>query len=93
MAGTDLTTVPGFADGIRLQARVLVADADGSHPRQLRLLGDERRGYLLAGTLALPGGADAEFWFATVNEAFAAGEGFGVSRADWSRIERLDEVL
>src|ERR1700704_6499756 len=70
---------------LRLVAEVSLAPVDGSEEtRWLRILGDDNRGYLLVGDLE-PDAAPAleEFWFPTVQQAFAAAESVGVPRAAW----------
>ena len=73
--------------GIHLRAEV----SHGHH--QLRILGDEARGFLLAGTSGLPP-ADAEsaLWFASVEEAMQAAQEFGVELTAWTEIKSVGEA-
>jgi hypothetical protein len=71
---------------LRLVAEVILAPADGGSEatRWLRILGDDKRGYLLVGDLE-PNGAPVleEFWFPSLEQAFGAAEAVGVPRAAW----------
>jgi len=53
----------------------------------VRLLGDETRGYLLAGLPHLPELDGAEVWFPTLAAALAAGERLGVARESWTDLD------
>jgi hypothetical protein len=68
---------------LRLVAEVTLSGAAGGS-RWLRILGDERRGYLVVGDLE-PAGAPAldEIWFPTLDEALGAAERAGVPRSAW----------
>jgi hypothetical protein len=81
----------GLPPGTRLQAAVSLPGTAASRATQLRILGDERRGYLLAGLADLP--EPEEFWFATLEEALAHAERHGVSRSAWSDITAVGEVI
>lgn len=73
-------------DTLRLVAEVTVpAPAGGPIARWLRILGDDRRGYLLVGDVDPEvGPALEDIWFPTLDEAFAAAERVGVPRAAWN---------
>jgi len=73
--------------GIRLRAD----SPDLNHPVQLRILGDDTRGYLLAG---IPEAElnDNEFWFSILDDALAAAERLGVSRDRWRDITDVRQV-
>jgi hypothetical protein len=78
--------------GLHLQADVTLGSGADATRHQLRLLGDERRGYLLVGLAALPDGEDAEFWFATVEEAKQAAAEHGVRLEDWDDVRGVEDV-
>ncbi len=83
---------PGeFPPGCQLYAEVTAPGPEGAVIHQLRIVGDDRRGYLLAG-LASVADDDAEFWFATVGEAKRAAVRFGVDERRWQRLESLTQV-
>ena len=73
--------------GVHIQARFM---PEGEGSRQLRILGDEQRGYLLAGYRDAAGTED--FWFRTLSEALAQADRLGVARADWTEITAVDQV-
>jgi hypothetical protein len=59
---------------------------------QLRILGDDTRGYMLMGAFALSGEDETEFWFATLDEAKGAAEKFGVPAEAWGDVTTVDQV-
>lgn len=73
--------------GIHIQAAFVPG---GGQPRQLRILGDDERGYLLAGYPEAPEADD--FWFRTLDEAFAHTDRLGVARSAWTEITAVDQV-
>jgi hypothetical protein len=78
--------------GVHLGAEITAEAADPPRRVQLRILGDETRGYLLIGLLALPHEADTEFWFATLDEAKEAAAAAGVAPAAWAEITDASQV-
>jgi hypothetical protein len=74
--------------GVHIQARFA---PDGGQPRQLRILGDDQRGYLLAGYPEAAAESE-DFWFCTLPEALGQAERLGVARSDWSEITAVDQV-
>jgi hypothetical protein len=78
--------------GIHVAAEFAWRDAAGTHSTQLRILGDDVRGYLLVGGWGVPGGEDQEFWFMTVAEAKAASAELGVPADAWSDVEAVGQV-
>ena len=71
--------------GVHLQATYT---PDGGQTRQVRILGDEERGYLIAGISDLP--EEVEFWFRTLVEAFATASELGIRPDDWTSIDAVD---
>jgi len=67
--------------GIHLQATPVGETSAGS---PVRLLGDDNRGYLIAGLTHLPELEDVEVWFPTFEAAMEAGERLGIKRRDWT---------
>jgi hypothetical protein len=78
--------------GVHLQANAGWLDGLVIKWTSVRLLGDESRGYLMVGLPRLPGGDDYEFWFTTIDEAFAFARGLGVRDEDWVEILSVSEV-
>jgi len=79
----------GIPPGVHIQA----TQATGAGPaRQLRILGDERHGYLIAGLLGVPHAEDKEFWFSTLVEALGAARRLGVSSDAWAKITAVNQV-
>ena len=78
----------GIPPGVHLCAEVF---AGGRH-HQLRILGDDERGYLLVGLSALPGHEADEFWFPTLDGATGMGSEVGVPPGGWGEIESVDSV-
>ena len=77
--------------GRQLYAEVALPErTDRTH--QLRIVGDDRRGYLLAGLSPLANSESAEFWFPTLSEAKRAAIPFGVDEGAWKRLESLGQV-
>jgi len=79
----------GIPPGIHLQATVAIG---GGPPRQVRILGDDRRGYLIAGLLGVALVEDEEFWFGTLGEALESASRFGVPENAWTEITAVDQV-
>jgi hypothetical protein len=79
----------GVPPGVHIQATVAIA---GRAARQLRILGDDQRGYLIAGLLGIPRVEDEEFWFGTLGEALEATARFGVPGDAWTEITAVDQV-
>jgi len=67
-------------------------DENGVHTAQVRILGDDHRGYLVMGLERLPNGSDSEFWFRTLEEARAAAAGFGVPPDGWGDVGSVAEL-
>ena len=78
----------GLPPGLQLMAEV--AGAEGGSI-QLRILGDESRGFLLVGGQGLAD-EDREFWFATLDDAIEAGKLLGARPEDWVRMSEPGEV-
>jgi hypothetical protein len=79
-------TFGGLPPGIHLYVEIVV----GAHRRQLRILGDDDRGYLIAG---LPDGiVEDDFWFPTLTEAKRAGQRLGVPIDRWAELESVAQV-
>jgi hypothetical protein len=76
--------------GTHLAAELSWDDDDGSHHTQLRILGDDARGYLLMGAHQLAG--DREFWFPTLQEAKDEALALGVPRAAWNEVTTPRQV-
>jgi hypothetical protein len=92
-SGAADPSVDGLPPGLHMQAEITVMIAGRVSTRQLRLLGDDARGYLLAGLPAVaPPFALGEIWFETLAEAFAEAEAVGVSPDAWAEITRVDQV-
>ncbi len=68
----------------------LMASGDSGH--QLRILGDDARGYLLAGLANVLDTEQREFWFANLAEAIDAAARLGVPADAWTEIMSVDEV-
>jgi hypothetical protein len=79
----------GIPPGIHIQATVAIG---GGPMRQLRIFGDDQRGYLIAGLLGIPRVEDEEFWFGTLGEALDSAARFGVPREAWTEITAMDQV-
>jgi len=79
----------GVPPGVHLQATAAIG---GRPVRQLRILGDDRRGYLIAGLLGIPRVEEEEFWFGTLTEALDATARFGVPGDAWSDITAVGQV-
>jgi hypothetical protein len=91
MSGPESTPDPNaLPPGVHLSAEVMAADGIA---HQLRIVGDDRRGYLLAGLDAISSDPEAEFWFAGLEAAQQAAVPFGVAVAQWSEIASLDDVV
>jgi hypothetical protein len=67
-----------------------VADGVARHA-QLRILGDDERGYLLMGAFDLLDD-EPEFWFATLDEAKAQSTRIGVPLDAWSEITSRTQI-
>jgi hypothetical protein len=67
---------------------------NGSGPRrtQLRILGDDTRGYILMGAFALSDQDEMEFWFATLDEAKGAAQKLGVPAHAWGDVTTVEQV-
>jgi hypothetical protein len=79
-------TLRGLPPGVHLYAEIVVDE----QRRQLRILGDDARGYLLAG---LPDRTvEDDFWFPTLAEAKKAGERLGVQSDRWADLDSVDQV-
>jgi hypothetical protein len=89
-----MTTVesPDLPPGVHLQAEAEWLDGLVIRWASVRLVGDESRGYLMVGLPRLPGGDDYEFWFTSIEEAFALARGLGVRDEDWIEILSVSEV-
>lgn len=79
----------GIPPGVHVHAPVELGSG-GS--RRARILGDDARGYLLAGVASLVELHGEEFWFATFDEALACGERLGIPRDAWTEIVDVSEV-
>jgi hypothetical protein len=73
--------------GVHIQA--VFASAEG-RTRQLRILGDDRRGYLVAGITGTAN--DGDFWFRTLDEALSRAERLGVRRDEWTEITAVGQA-
>jgi hypothetical protein len=60
--------------------------------RQVRILGDDVRGYLLVGLESPDRGGLDQLWFPTLSEAIAEAEQRGIPRTAWSDIASVAEV-
>jgi hypothetical protein len=78
---------PGIPPGVHIHAQCA---RPGEPPRQLRILGDDRRGYLIAGLFAIA--PEEEIWSSTLDEALARAERAGVPPDAWREIADLGEV-
>jgi hypothetical protein len=79
----------GLPPGLQLIAEV---PGTGGKPVQIRLLGDESRGFLLVGGPGFVVDDDQEIWFATLEEAIGAGERLGARAEDWIRMSAPADV-
>jgi hypothetical protein len=79
----------GIPPGTHIRASV---PADDGGPRQARILGDDVRGYLIAGVSDLLGEEDDEFWFGSLDEALDCGERLGIERSAWTEIRDVSEA-
>lgn len=78
--------------GIHLAAD-LSWESDGRlRSAQLRILGDDTRGYLLMGAFELAANDELEFWFATVDEAKDVAARLGVPRESWIEVTTASQV-
>ncbi len=66
-----------------------IKDGESRHT-QLRILGDDTRGYLLMGAFEAAG--DREYWFATLDEAIDEAAALGVPHAAWSDVTQPSDV-
>lgn len=73
--------------GVHLQ---VMFTPEGLPRRQLRILGDDVRGYLIAGISDMPGGDD--IWFRTLEMAYVRAERVGVAREAWTDIMDVGQV-
>ena len=78
--------------GTHIACDVHWQDESGSHHTQIRILGDDTRGYLLMGLSVLPGGDDSEFWFRSIDEAKAAAVEFGAPDSAWDGISSIADL-
>jgi hypothetical protein len=85
-------TADELPPGVHLYVNLALGAGSGTDVGQLRILGDDRRGYLLAGLPVVTGDADAEFWFPTLKQAKRAAERMGVTESQWATIESLSQV-
>jgi len=67
---------------LRTHVRPRAGVAPG-RPRELRILGDDDRGFIIAGAADLLAEDGSEFWFPTLIEALAAAEGLEVDPRTW----------
>ena len=73
---------PAPPDTVRLVAEVAFPSQDGT--RWLRILGDDRRGYLLVGDLEPADAAPiSEYWHPSLELALDAAAAAGVPRSAW----------
>jgi hypothetical protein len=73
----------GLPPGIHLEATFVCGER--RHLRfPVRLLGDDERGYLVAGLPRLPELENVEVWFPTLASALDTGESLGIDRTDWA---------
>jgi hypothetical protein len=79
--------------GVQLSAEVRSRGPSGLVTHQLRIVGDDQRGYLLAGLSCVAGDDDdAEFWFATLEEAKRAAVRYGADELGWQPLDSLMQV-
>lgn len=76
--------------GAHIAADLTWDDERGSHHTQLRILGDDNRGYLLMGGFELAD--DGEFWFGTLAEAKEAALELGVPIDAWGDVTDASQV-
>jgi hypothetical protein len=77
----------GIPPGLHLYA---TCRPHGLEARQIRILGDDQRGYLITGLADVPDGGD--FWFETLPEAIARAEALGVEVDGWTEITNVNDV-
>jgi hypothetical protein len=83
----------GLPPGVHLRAELIWKTEVGEVVRrQLRILGDEARGFLVAGFAGIPENDGDEFWYRTLAEAIEAEERLGVTPAAWIEIGSVGEV-
>ena len=78
--------------GIHLAADLSWERNGRLHSAQLRILGDDNRGYLLMGAFELAAADELEFWFATVAEAKDVAASLGVPRESWMDVTTASQV-
>jgi hypothetical protein len=78
--------------GVHVACDFTWEDEKGSHSAQVRILGDENRGYLLMGLERMPDADEQEFWFRTLDEARAAAAEYGVPADGWGDVGSADEL-
>jgi quinol monooxygenase YgiN len=78
----------GIPPGMQLQAFCVF---DGIE-HQMRLLGDEDRGFLLSGTIPEYDQLLGEIWFGQLDDAFAAATRLGIPRDGWSAVSAVEDV-
>ncbi|HEY4099213.1 MAG TPA: putative quinol monooxygenase [Baekduia sp.] len=78
----------GLPPGTQLHAQCVRDGAD----HQVRLLGDEARGYLLTGTLPDLHNLLDEIWFAELADALAAATRLGIPRDAWAAVTAVQDV-
>ena len=54
---------------------------------EVRILGDDERGYLLVGHFSLPASAGEEFWFESLDGAIAGAQRLGIEPGAWRKVE------
>jgi hypothetical protein len=78
--------------GVHIAADVYWNDRETVRCKQVRILGDDRRGYLLMGIWDFPEADSAEFWFATVTEAKDTAARFGVPVDAWKEVTSVSQL-
>lgn len=86
----DRRSAEDLPPGVHLQATLRRPDGE---LRQVRVLGDDQRGYLLVGIADLDEDGDGgDFWFRTMEQALARAERIGVRRDGWTEITDSSRV-
>jgi hypothetical protein len=75
--------------GVHIHA---LLSAPGFRPRHMRILGDEARGYLIAGAADVLAERGEDFWWPTLDEALACAERLGAPRDAWTEITAVQQV-
>lgn len=78
--------------GVHLYAEIAVVHDGRKRVCQVRILGDQARGYLLSGLAALPAAANEEFWFESLHEAQGQAARFGIPESEWEEISDVADV-